>query len=340
MEEVQQGDVWEASVRSRGIARYVTAVFLSVWLAGWTAGEWFAGRMLLGFLAKMWNPERVTLSLPSTGQLPVLVVIGFLFIWLFIWTLGGVAAFWVLLRAIAGRDVIRVGHQLVTVTSHAGPFRRTHSCAVQDLVRIDVRKRRRDVRLETVRDTLAVTDLGSDEDRHSLVKALEQRLPLRPRTAVPELPIGWMTGETLQGTTYLQRTPAPVARAVMALMIAMPTAAWVSSGSLAAFLIGPLLLLGAAWVAWAQERWVLGMGSVERERRFLGLSFVRLYAPASLFVEWTRDSDGDERCELRIRSGDKSESVESNLNGDGPVIRLARWLESRGGLPLYLGQRP
>ncbi len=82
------------SLRPRGIGRYFTAAFLSVWLVGWVVGEVFAIGMLATITAALANifsehlPAWHTDFVSSGG---VAFAILFLVLWLTLWTIGGIA---------------------------------------------------------------------------------------------------------------------------------------------------------------------------------------------------------------------------------------------------------
>src|SRR5580765_1157950 len=103
------GSVFELKVQ--GFGRFIGAAFLATWLAGWAAGEAFA----LSILA-FGGWSLVTGRPPGVGHQPVTLIAAlpvglFLLIWLFFWTIGGIAAGRELLRLLYGRDrfVIRQG---------------------------------------------------------------------------------------------------------------------------------------------------------------------------------------------------------------------------------------
>src|SRR5688572_29573937 len=114
-------DGWELRLLPRGPGRFVGAVFLIVWLSGWAVGEAFALWILVkGVIALVTgqppDPGRDTLEVGVAGMAGA-----FLLLWLFLWTLGGIAAIGELLRSLWGEDRLLVSGGRLSLTRVRGP---------------------------------------------------------------------------------------------------------------------------------------------------------------------------------------------------------------------------
>ncbi len=89
----------DAPVRPHGPLGYFGMVFIACWLIGWLGGE----LTVISALAPSWDLPRIpgfsfTPSLPAQGPVSL-----FLVAWLLVWTLGGLAAVWMLISWAIGR---------------------------------------------------------------------------------------------------------------------------------------------------------------------------------------------------------------------------------------------
>ena len=132
-------------LRARHWSRFLDAIFLFVWMAGWLAGEVFALALLVMMIAgelaaalgrpsllESWGP-------PTEGS--VTLFIFFLLFWLTIWTAAGVAAGTQLLRRLSGEDAIEATANGVSLTWRAGPIRRRREIPRASIRRIRVQSK-------------------------------------------------------------------------------------------------------------------------------------------------------------------------------------------------------
>jgi hypothetical protein len=93
------------------LRNWSTSLFLMVWLCGWAFGEVMVGTQL------------VTWALTGVG--PKGGIGFFLVFWVTFWTIGGFHAFTVLSWNLAGREVIVLGDEAITLTRQVGWLRRS-----------------------------------------------------------------------------------------------------------------------------------------------------------------------------------------------------------------------
>src|SRR5262249_20927478 len=121
----ERSDVgYELPLRPRGVGRYVEAVFLSVWLGCWLAGELVVRALLLcGFLAWATGEPFVGSERPLEAA-PAVAAASFLVFWLAFWTIGGIVVATRLLRDLWGEDRLVAAGSELRVEWRVGPFRR------------------------------------------------------------------------------------------------------------------------------------------------------------------------------------------------------------------------
>jgi hypothetical protein len=133
-----------ATFRATGIARYIGALFLIVWLAGWAIGEALA----LGFLIMLIRSvigSIAGMSWPVPGGEWIAggaagFVFLFLVVWLALWTFGGLAAINEVLRSLAGEDRISAEPAGIELVRRAGPFRRVRTVDRAQIRRVRIRR--------------------------------------------------------------------------------------------------------------------------------------------------------------------------------------------------------
>jgi hypothetical protein len=128
IERESTGDGWQAPLvipPAMQLIRLVPAAFLSFWLCGWAAGEFFAGSALLTGLRDQFAPGVALPFATRFASLPVRQapwILAFLGVWFTGWTFGGLFAVRALLTVALGRFALRWsarGPELVTIV---GPW--------------------------------------------------------------------------------------------------------------------------------------------------------------------------------------------------------------------------
>ncbi len=187
-----QTDVgFEVVLKSTGIARFFGAGFLGIWLIGWIVGEtfalWLAGAGAWSFL---------TGQPPGAGHEPVslgIAIVGglFLFFWLSLWTVGGIAAIWEFLRLLCGKDRIEVTADGVRIENGYGLFRSTKNLRRDELRCFYNRPNRAALCVDTVRSTIELTRVGTWQERVALAQKLNAQFDIAPEHREGQLPTGW-----------------------------------------------------------------------------------------------------------------------------------------------------
>lgn len=350
LERESFGDGWQVSLRASGAARFVVVAFLSVWLCGWAAGEYFAGGTLLAGLRELFAPGLDVPWLPRmTNRAPASPwpVLAFLGVWVAFWTAGGLFAMHEVLRALVGVDHLRWDREGVELVRRAGPFvsrRRLAWAAMEE----PLAQRGSRIVARTRRGVATLAALGSDEERRRLADWLAAAWR-EARGAEAEVfaareqpPSGWVAGLAEDGRPFLAADARP--RRVGALVLGLVTlglaAAGISiggaAGGLAAWtgaaVFGALALLalaGTAWLALGRVELRPAERSLRRVRRVLGREWTREIQAARLRLESSRDSDGDERWRL-VASGSGGElELASDLHAPGVARHMGLWLAAR-----------
>src|SRR5262249_45091033 len=97
-------------------------------------------------------------------------------------------------------------------------------------------------------------------------------------------------------------------------------------------LIGLLLILCVLWSAFGREEWRLGRNQVEVHRAIPGRSWVRRYTDATLRLDVTTDSDGDDTWRLVLEGAGPKWNVDT---GDPAKLRaLGALFTEQTGWPL------
>ena len=357
---------WQLRLRPHGGGRYLGAVFLAIWLCGWAAAEafaiWFLVRGALALLAG---------TPPGAGREPLSLAVAlvggaFLILWLALWTLGGVAAFHEFLRLLCGEDVTTVTPAGLEVRWLRGPIRTVrrferHQIRGISLVGWDDR-----LSLETSRERLELSRLGTRQERIEGASGLraELALPVALQVSAIQLPWGWeelITPEGERAVTPDRATRAKQARFMGVVAMALATLTFAIARGVpqrldlvipTAFLL--VLALAAAaggiWLARGRWEWRMGSGRLTLRRRF-GSGVRDVFEGRRLVLESSSDSDGDSWFELhasanaeksplpttlgwRTSAPRNSRSVTRVMNDPSIVRDLALWLSRETGLEL------
>jgi hypothetical protein len=156
------------------------------------------------------------------------------------------------------------------------------------------------------------------------------------------LPSDWRFAKLEDGRILLSRTPVPVARSLMAALVAAVALALGRAGwfrlptgeGLALLGGGAVLLVAALWVALAQETFCFASRTVEREWRFLGLRFTRKLVDVFSVTSGQRLRRSRWTWSLHLKGRDGSRFfLESTLAEPRKIDALAHWLEATCGIP-------
>lgn len=193
------------SFRPSGIARYFSAAFLLVWLAGWTVGEagaLFALGAILSGMAGLF-PDRIPewIAHPASS-VAVLLMTLFLIVWLTFWTIGGIATWTHLIRSLWGEDTIALTPEGIELVRRGGPFRRRRVFDRAFIRRIRVRPHDKAVVIEAP-GTHVLTTLGTPVERQEAADWLIRSLSL-PDAATP--PEKWKVSEDADCTRLMKGT--------------------------------------------------------------------------------------------------------------------------------------
>ena len=337
---------WRVTFRARGLARYLPAAFLSVWLCGWVVGEYFALGLLAGALRHWlgaslplgWLPEMHG-TLPSGG---VQVFFGaFLLLWLSLWTFGGLGALAQLMLLLFGHEVVRVDGDMLVVERRA-PF----PLSVSRLNATDIRgfrMRARTVHADTRRRAVAITQFSTAEEVTELIAQLESwrrsYSPAADALAKGDAEIaGWVVVTDESGALALSaggRTRmilGLVLGAMGAIMLSVLGSMWLRDVSWTARLVSLVLVIpggicayAGSWLLLVRETLHPRPGAIERRRVAFGRTWTTVFAPLELAFEAVADSDGDLRHALRISGGGKRQNIVSALNDPNEPLTLGGW---------------
>lgn len=345
----------EVELRPHGWGRYVSALFLAVWLCGWLAGEAFVLWILYTGIVALWTgrPPSSGGDVLETG--PALGIGAFLIFWLALWTFGGLAAVHELLRLLWARDRLVASGGRLTVVRLVGPIRSTREFTRESMHRIGVAQYRDALTLWTATGNIELSTLGTKAQREGAAEALRAELALRPVSDERELPIlppGWDEVRTPEGERALvrslsrRRVQAQIASTV-ALALAI-LAFWIlqkASGQREALIVVAVLVALAALVGWGAFRlhrgrseWILASRRLRLQNRF-GSTVHQVFDASSLEITETTDSDGDRRYGLDALAPTdlsiaKRRTLLTSLHDPTEPRQLGAWLARATGLPL------
>lgn len=350
------------TLRPTGWGRYIEVAFLGLWLTGWLVGEVVAatifGGMLAGTIAAAFG---ITLSfaerLTPNGSAPF--IMGFMIVWLTMWTIGGIAAGTQFLRSLAGRDVVSVSPHGLEFERRAGPFRRRRTIAHGAIRRVRLGLHNTPVVADTAAGLVYITDLGTRDERAALVRWLKQRLVLPDEAqarrldaeTVPplwEVEVEGMETRLSRPTRRNRRIQAAILWGLAALLFTgcLPGFRAFQGDALesprpghmrvyyAGAVLSLMVALWAVWTTWGRSEWVVSPGRLAWRRRFASWRRERSFDNARLELEHTTDSDGDDHFRLRVRGETTKRQISSTLNEAAELTSLAEWLAARTRFPL------
>jgi hypothetical protein len=165
----ETADGTRVTLRPLGIGRWFGVLFLAVWLAGWAAGEAFAAWFLAGLVG-------APLGLVEWKSAPLgavaLVMFAFLLVWLALWTLGGISAFFAMIRLACGADVFTLGADGWAFRQGIGRWGRSQRFGPGSVQRLALRRRDRALIAEADAKTIVLSTYGTEADRRWLLDAL------------------------------------------------------------------------------------------------------------------------------------------------------------------------
>jgi hypothetical protein len=347
-----------AVFRISGFVRFIPAAFLLVWLCGWLVGEVFAGGTLLYMAVSLVSPEtarRFSASVTTPSGMVGLAIIGFLLLWLFFWTLGGIAAGRELLRMLWSEDRLSWDGMELRREERVGPFRGRRTFPAAEIRAIRLHARDGALVLARARDVVTLTRLGTREQRLEVCDALRAVFASAP-VAGSELPIGWDATPDEHGAMVLvrDRVHRPARAAIMwalaglagaglaygiYLTATQPTVPGTTGGIVMLGFLFLGLATGASWYSHGGSAIAIGAHWVEFRRHWAHRRWIERVQQPILRVERTVDSDGDEHANLVV-VGDagRRRGVASAMNSHAEIVMLARWIAARSGVKLEVAR--
>jgi hypothetical protein len=359
MKVEQTGSGLEARLNVCGFGRFFGAAFLAFWLAGWAIGEgvvlWILGKGAWSLLtgAPLGSDDKPI-------AFGVVIAIGlFLFVWLFFWTLGGVAAGRELLRLLLGRDVVLAGDNGLEIRHWYGLFRSVQRWPRDEIRRFYRISARAPLCVETRRGTTEVTRLGTVGERAELEQALNEEFGIQAQPVPARaLPKAWCEVLSLEHDSVLVKDPAVRRKQARTAWIASAAASLVPLYLLSEArdrpdLLGALLFFftlagavgwGAVWLSFGRGEWRLDQGRLVLQRRFGGNRTQRFEAVSLELIEDNSGEDGPNYLLTAVAAGapawTRSQStskqrrtIHSQMNDPTEPRNFGLWLSQRCELP-------
>lgn len=341
-----------ATLRVSGIMRYVGALFLFIWLAGWTIGETVGVAFFVMVIASLagsamtspipWAPDWGTAGVAS-------FVLLFGLVWLLFWTVAGFAVVTHLFRRVAGEDRIRLLPGALELVRRAGPFHRTRTFDRASIRRVRLRRGDKALVMDAANGTEVLTELGAATERATICEWLKGQLALAAGRALGahEAPPGWNMNFNA-GDIVLARPDRRTRRiqaAIMWLVTGVVSLGWMAApgglGNLggaggAALALTALLAAGAAWLTWGRREWIVRRGRLTFRRCFAKWCRAEAFDHARLEIETSTDSDGYDHFRLVVRDTARHRTISKTMNDEAEVVDFGRWLASRTGFQLEL----
>lgn len=353
--------------RPRGPARFAVGGFLTLWLAGWAAGEVFV-LITLSRLLRQWAGADGVLAGAATGSMGMnagmtAAVTGFLLLWMSLWTLGGVLALREWLRCFWADERLVLNDEVLTLRARLGPFVRRQRIAVAQIRCCAVRSRQQQpsaLVVELENRVIELTRLGTAGEREQAAAAINAALALDPaapadpvatgsfQPVAAQLPRQWQELEDafcdsplLVPTLRIRRRQTAVMAVVTLLLLALlgllgrSALADPSLWPLLAFLALPVLgcCWGTLWLLLGRRELRLEHHQLVVQRRF-GRSLRELAQLDALELVESTDSDGDRWYKLQgLRSEGKPLTLESAIRDPADPRALGQWLQQRTQIP-------
>lgn len=340
---------WSAVLRPRGAGRWLQAAFTAAFLVPWALLEGLAlflvfllGWALLAGLGAVPRPGGAV----SPGAVALLGLFGL--VWGLGWSAAGLSLLRDLFWALWGEDRIHVGPAGLEAVRHAPPLSRRKVFARHELVRVRLQPGGQALVVDTTRGSETLTVLGDELERARLRDRIEASLCLGGSEAFERelraLPEGWDVDLDSDSRTLLvparrvrraQARTSWIAATLFGLGFVAATRDEVGPAAVALGLLALLATALGSWLRWARTEWEVEPGRLVFRRRFAGrLLTEKRFAEAKLVVV-VGDSDG-EYLQLRVRAGDRVQTLAAAHGEPQPIEHLGRWLSHRAKLPLEL----
>lgn len=340
------------TLRVAGWLRAIPAAFLALWLCGWAAGEAFAaGALLYTVGSLLWPGLEAPFGLRLAAGPPVLTwgAIGFLGLWLALWTLGGIAAAGSLLELLFLRERLLFDGGGIRLERRAGFLARVREWSAAEIEDVTLSRPSRQLELRARGRRHRLLALGTPAERAALRDELRSLFGRRATAADGTLPAGWEAlaepdGTVLTRDRAVRRRQAAVAWTIAALLAGGALAAALllppgaGSGALAAVLavLAAPAAAGASWLGWGARDFVFRGDELVDRWRFGPRAWARTLRPSRVAVTRTVDSDGDEHFAVEVSEGAARWPLHSQMNDPDPARRLGRWVAARLGRELEL----
>ncbi len=342
--------------RPTGWLRFLPGIVATTWLTVWAFGESFAWRVFADLRREMPSPPEPLL--PALTRDPAawiaLLPAAFLALWIAGWTAAGGLALWMAARWMVGFDLARVVAGGLEVTRGVGPISSRRTYPRDRVSSLPLRRRGRGLQAIVDSHPRTIVSFGTPQQLTGARDHLSGLLglPAVDLANLPaSLPTDWTSRSDLDGTTLLeQRSPGRLVgagvrwslaalcgfglRYVLAHRTDWGEASIVAAAALA---VGGLVFgWSAAATTFASARYRVAHGRLIHERRFAGWAGSEEFVPPAFAVQYKTDSDGDERCSLTVRAGERKRAIASAINDSEEIVQLARWLERETGGELSL----
>lgn len=341
-------------LRATHWSRYLDAIFLLVWLVFWVVGEVLALALVVILIAgaasaALGRPPLLASWVPPTDG-SVTVFLCFLLIWLTLWTVGGLAAGTNLLRRLSGEDTIDVSANGINLTWRGGPIRRRREIPRASIRRIRIQSKGDAVVADTDAGTIVISDLGDAEERRSLQAWLVSQLGLSGEDHLQLRERGMQPLERdvdTQGTEIIVTRPTRRIRImqawVMLLVAALMSLGWIdalgrgfmkaTTGESLAAVATLLVAASSLWFKTSRTEWALRPGRLFVRRRVAHwtLREREFKSSSTIEVEYSQDSDGDDRYKLVVKDSSQRRVLDSALHDQHELLALGEWLSAQTG---------
>lgn len=348
----------ELRFRADGPFRRLVLAFFGLWLSLWAL-------LLLAALAAMAAVVRSWMqsSAPASPE-ALLALATVLIVWLSLWSTAGVLALRHWSGSVATQDRLRLSATTLEIQQRLAWLQRRRSLpreAIQAvLLAPDDRSRASPLIAQLRSGQVALTHLGSEEERQRACRLLQQALavslPAAPEPLLEDLPAAWRCEQRGFDTALLVPPAQPRRRRALALLLLAVPAAAVgvlllllhSQGRPVplALLLAPPLIAGLATtmalrLGLGRQEWRLGDNQLVSQQRFAGrvrpqFTIRRLELLESIRADgsiWYTllASDLARLAGRRLRQG--SQVICRVPHDPGEPRALGRWLASRARIP-------
>lgn len=356
MDRTYESGRHSVAFRASGWVRFLPASFLAFWLCGWAAGEVFAGGALFYGLVQVFAPGTPLpfgFKGPEAGSAGGWFAIGFLAVWLTMWTIGGIGALIAMLELITLQERILFGSGGLRVERRIGGWLRAHEWPADAIEGVTLCRRGGALEVKAGGKSHRVLALGTPAERQALRDEL-RALFVRARVAEPaarELPGGWESYQDNEGHTVLTRNRRARTTQSRFLWVfafggvagtLLFTRAATGSNAVPAeivpFIAILFLVLGslALWLGIGGSEVRVRSGTVEFRRWFGAKVWSETLSPTRVTLSRSADSDNDEHFTIEAHEGPRACRVHQTINDLESARRLGRWLAAQTGKELEI----